>query len=107
MIVDHVTVYRWVHRFTPEFVEAARPRRHVPGDRWFVDETCVKVAGRCRHLFRPVDLYGQGVDVWLSAAHHHEPVRGLVTAVLACSHHAEFWKELTTTQTSAHTSIRP
>jgi len=31
--VDHVTVYRWVQRFTPEFVEAARPRRHVPGDR--------------------------------------------------------------------------
>ncbi len=44
--VDHVTVYRWVHRFTPEFISAARPRRHVPGDRWFVDETyghcCIK-----------------------------------------------------------------
>ncbi len=37
--VDHVTIYRWVQRFTPEFVEAARPRRHVPGDRWVVDET--------------------------------------------------------------------
>ncbi len=22
--VDHVTIYRWVQRFTPEFVEAAR-----------------------------------------------------------------------------------
>ena len=22
--VDHVTVYRWVQRFTPEFIEAAR-----------------------------------------------------------------------------------
>ncbi len=37
--VDHVTIYRWVQRFTPQFVEAARPRRHIPGDRWFVDET--------------------------------------------------------------------
>jgi hypothetical protein len=36
---DHVTIYRWVQRFTPEFVEAARPCRHAPGDRWFVDET--------------------------------------------------------------------
>jgi hypothetical protein len=35
--VDHVTIYRWVQRFTPEFVEAARPCRHAPGDRWFVD----------------------------------------------------------------------
>ncbi len=25
--VDHVTIYRWIQRFTPEFVEAARPRR--------------------------------------------------------------------------------
>jgi transposase-like protein len=44
--VDHVTIYRWVQRFTPLLIEAARPRRHVPGDRWFVDETYVKVAGR-------------------------------------------------------------
>jgi transposase-like protein len=25
--VDHVTVYRWVERFTPLFVDAARPLR--------------------------------------------------------------------------------
>ncbi len=37
--VDHVSIYRWVQRFTPEFIEAARPCRHAPGDRWFVDET--------------------------------------------------------------------
>ena len=43
--VDHVTVYRWVQRFTPLFADAARPLRHAPGDRWFVDETYVKVAG--------------------------------------------------------------
>src|SRR5258708_12315935 len=30
--VDHVTVCRWVQRFTPEFTEAARPGRHVPGN---------------------------------------------------------------------------
>ena len=27
--VDHVTIYRWVQRFTPEFIEAARPCRHA------------------------------------------------------------------------------
>jgi transposase-like protein len=43
--VDHVTIYRWVQRFTPLLIEAARPCRHVVGDRWFVDETYVKVAG--------------------------------------------------------------
>jgi IS6 family transposase len=27
--VDHVTVYRWVQRFTPEFIEAARFSRQA------------------------------------------------------------------------------
>jgi hypothetical protein len=43
--VDHVTVYRWVQRFTPLLIDAARPCRHVVGNRWFVDETYVRVAG--------------------------------------------------------------
>jgi len=55
--VDHVTVYRWVQRFTPLFADAARPCRHATGDRWFVDETYVKVAGRWRYLYRAVDQY--------------------------------------------------
>ena len=37
--VDHVTIYRWVLRFTPLLADAARPCRHAVGDRWQVDET--------------------------------------------------------------------
>jgi IS6 family transposase len=44
--VDHVTIYRWVQTFTSEFIDSARPARHATSDRWFVDETCVRVAGR-------------------------------------------------------------
>ena len=29
--VDHVTIYRWVQRFTPLLIEAARPCRHSVG----------------------------------------------------------------------------
>jgi transposase, IS6 family len=64
--VDHVTIYRWVQRFTPEFIEAARPCRHAPGDRWFVDETYVKVTGQWAYLYRAVDQHGQVIDVLLS-----------------------------------------
>ena len=46
--VDDVTVYRWVQRFTEEFIDAARPARHASGDRWFVAETYVKVAAAGR-----------------------------------------------------------
>jgi transposase, IS6 family len=41
-----VTIYRWVQTFTAEFIDAARPTRHAVGDRWFVELTYVKVAGR-------------------------------------------------------------
>jgi IS6 family transposase len=61
--VDHVTVFRWVQRFTPLLIDAARPCRHVPGDRWFVDETYLKVAGRWVYLYRAVDQFGQVIDV--------------------------------------------
>jgi len=44
--VDHVTVDRWVQRFMPLLADAARPYRHLVGDRWHVDETHVKVAGQ-------------------------------------------------------------
>jgi IS6 family transposase len=37
--VDHVTIYRWVQRFTLLLIDVARPCHHVPGNRWFVDET--------------------------------------------------------------------
>jgi transposase-like protein len=66
--VDHITAHRWVQRFTQEFIEAARPCPHAPGDRWFVDETYLKVAGRWTHLYRAVDQHGQVIDVLLSAA---------------------------------------
>jgi transposase-like protein len=64
--VDHVTVYRWVQRFTPLLAEAARPCRHGVGDRWQVDETYVKVAGRWRYVYRAVDQFGQVIDVFVS-----------------------------------------
>src|SRR5438874_11730272 len=61
--VDHVTLYRWVQRFTALLIDAARPCRHAVGGRWFVDETYVKVAGGWRYVYRAVDEYGQGIDV--------------------------------------------
>jgi transposase-like protein len=64
--VEHVTVYRWVQRFTPLLIDAVRPCRHVPGDRWFSDETYVKVAGRWVYLYRAIDQYGQVIDVLVS-----------------------------------------
>ena len=64
--VDHVTLFRWVQRFTPLLIDAARPCRHSVGVRWFVDETYVKVAGLWRYVYRAVDEHGQVIDVLVS-----------------------------------------
>jgi transposase-like protein len=64
--VDHVTVFRWVQCFTPLLADAARPCRHSVGDRWYVDETYVRVAGRWRYVCRAIDQRGQIIDVYVS-----------------------------------------
>ncbi|WP_041258031.1 IS6 family transposase [Frankia casuarinae] len=81
--VDHVTIYRWVQRFTPLLVDAARPCRHRPGDRWFVDETYVKVAGRWTYLYRAVDQHGQVIDVLASTRRDQAAARRFFTSALS------------------------
>jgi IS6 family transposase len=81
--VDHVTVYRWVQTFTPEFIDAARASRHSVGDRWFVDETYVKVAGRWTYLYRAVDQHGQVIDVLLSQRRDGAAARAFFTAAMS------------------------
>jgi len=73
--VDHVTIYRWVQTFTPEFIDAARVSRHAVGNRWFVDETYVKVAGRWTYLYRAVDQRGQSSTCWPPLAAMPRPRR--------------------------------
>src|SRR5512133_2433837 len=80
--VDHVTVYRWVQRFTPLLAEAARFARHSPGDRWYVDETYVKVNGVWRYVYRAVDQHGQVIDVLLSSRRDAAAARRFSTRAL-------------------------
>jgi IS6 family transposase len=82
--VDHVTIYRWVQTFTAEFIDGARAAHHASGDRWFVDETYVKVAGRWAYLYREVDQYGQMIDVVLSRRRDASAARAFFTRALRC-----------------------
>jgi transposase-like protein len=64
-----------VQCFTPLLADAARPSRHAVRDRWFVDETYVKVAGSWRYVYRAVDQYGQIIDVFVSPRHDTRAAR--------------------------------
>jgi transposase-like protein len=81
--VDHVTVYRWVQRFTPLLADAARFARHSPGNRWYVDETYVKVNGVWRYVYRAIDQYGQVIDVLVSIRRDSAAARRFLRWALA------------------------
>ncbi len=102
LVVNHVTVYRGVQRFTPLLIDAARPCRHTPGDRWFVDETYVKVSGRWIYLYRAVDRFGQVIDVFASDHRDLAAARKFVTRALS---HGRRPVEVTTDQAATYPRV--
>jgi transposase, IS6 family len=66
-------------------IDAARPDTSLStGDRWFVDETYVKVAGRWTYLYRAIDQHGQVIDVLVSARRDGTAARTFFTRALPC-----------------------
>ena len=102
VVVDHVIVYRWVQRFIPLLIDAARPCRHVSGDRWFVDDTYVKVAGRWGYLYRAIDRYGQVNDVLVSEKRDLAATRRFFTQALDYGTHPS---EVTTDRAPAYPRV--
>ena len=100
--VDHVSIYRWVQRFTPLLIDAARPRRHDTGDRWFVDETYVKGAGQWVYLCRAIDQFGQVIDVLVSQKRDLAATRRFFTRALE---HGPRPSEISTDQAPAYPRV--
>ena len=101
--VDHVTIFRWVQHFTPLLIDAARPCRHVPGDRWFVDETYAKVAARWWvYLYRAIDQFGQVIDVWVAEKRDLAATRRFFTRALE---HGPSPTEVTTDHAAAYPRV--
>jgi transposase-like protein len=100
--LTHVTIYRWVQRFTPLLIDAARPCRHAAGNRWFVDETYAKVAGRWVYLYRAIDQYGQVIDVLVSQKRDLAATRQFFTRALQ---HGPSPIEVTTDHAAAYPRV--
>jgi IS6 family transposase len=98
----HMSVYRWVQRFIPLLIDAARPCRHAPGDRWFVDETYAKIAGRWIYLYRAIDQFGQVIDVLVSEKRDLAATRLFFTRALD---HAPSPIEVTTDRAAAYPRV--
>jgi transposase, IS6 family len=100
--VDHVTIYRWVQRFTPLVIDAARPCQHAPGNRWFAEETYLKVAGRWVYLYRAIDQFGQVIDVLMSQKRDLAATRRFFTRALQ---HGSRPAEVTTDRATAYPRV--
>jgi transposase-like protein len=100
--VDHVTVYRWVLRFTPLLVDAARSC-HATGDRWQVDETYVKVASQWRYVYRAIDQFGQVIDVFVTARRDAKAARRFFERAISITKIAPV--EVTTDKAPAYPAV--
>ncbi|EHT97929.1 transposase [Pantoea stewartii subsp. stewartii DC283] len=67
IIVDHSTLHRWVIRLVPLLDKVFRRCKRTVGRRWRMDETCIKVKGEWKYLYRAVDTDGQTIDFLLTA----------------------------------------
>ena len=100
--VDHVSIFRWVQHFTSLLIDAARPCRHAAGDRWFVDETYAKIAGRWAYLYRAIDQFGQVIDVLVAKKRDLAATRRFFTRALE---HGPSPIEVTTDHAAAYPRV--
>jgi transposase-like protein len=65
--VDHTTIMRWVHQYSPEIEKKIRRHLRPTTDSRRVDETYIKVKGKWKYFYRAVDSNGDTIDFMLSA----------------------------------------
>ena len=57
--ISHKSIRRWEAKLLPVMGEGLRKRRYgigrISGQRWYADETYLKVHGRWRYLYRAID----------------------------------------------------
>ena len=87
--VDHSTICRWVHAYSPELDKRCRPYLKSTNDSWRVDETYVKIKGEYKYLYRAVDSEGNTLDFLLTAKRDAKAAKRFLKKVLNAPHTVE------------------
>ena len=73
--VDHTTIMRRVHQYSPEIEKKIRRHLKPTNDSWRVDETYIKVKGKWKYLYRAVDSNGDTIDFMLSSKRNRKAAK--------------------------------
>ena len=68
VVVLHETIRQWTQKFGQGYANALRRRRPRPGDKWHMDEVCVKINGGGITSGGPSIRTGSYSMSWCSAA---------------------------------------
>ena len=84
--VDHTTIMRWVHQYSPEIEKRIRRHLRPTNDSWRVDETYIKVKGKWKYLYRAVDSDGDTIDFMLSSKRDRKAAKRFFKKALSSNH---------------------
>ena len=66
VFVDHPSINRWAIRFLPLLEKVFSKHKRPVGGSWRTDESCIKVKGAWKYLYRAVGKESRAVDFLLT-----------------------------------------
>src|SRR5215207_2775728 len=82
ILVSHETVRQWGRKFGQAFASQIRRRLPCAGDKWYLDEVEVKIAGQKHWLWRAVDQDGVVLDVLVQSRRDKRAAKRLLRKLL-------------------------
>jgi transposase, IS6 family len=85
---DHSTIWRWVQRFALEIDKRSRSYLKPTNDSYRVDETCIKVKGKLKYLYRAIDSKENTIDFLLTAKRDKQAAKQFLRKAMENSHNS-------------------
>ena len=74
VLISHETIRTWSKKYGKLYAAGIKKRKAIKGDKWHIDEMCVKISGQRYWLFRAVDQNGYELDVLLQSRRNKKAV---------------------------------
>ncbi len=84
--VDHSTIMRWVHQYSPEIEKKIRRHLRRTNYSWRIDETYIIVKGKWKYFYLAVDSNGDAIEFMLSAKRNRKAVTRFFKKALSSNH---------------------